>query len=227
MHTIAVISLTLAGLSAALIAFDLLRGYRQRMMVMNFVWPITALYAGPLALWAYLKVGRLSSRRMTAQAQHAESAHTARHRPFWQSVALAATHCGSGCTLGDLLVEGTLILFPLTLLGTQMFAAWALDFVAAFAFGIVFQYFTIQPMRKLSRADGLIAALKADTLSLIAWQIGMVGWMAIVTFLIFGHPLDRSGAVFWFMMQVAMLLGFAVSYPVNWWLVRSGIKEQM
>jgi len=28
-------------------------------------------------------------------------------------------------------------------------------------------------------------------------------------------------------MQVAMLSGFATSYPVNWWLIRSGIKEKM
>jgi hypothetical protein len=29
------------------------------------------------------------------------------------------------------------------------------------------------------------------------------------------------------MMQIAMLCGFVTSYPVNWWLVRSGIKEAM
>jgi len=29
------------------------------------------------------------------------------------------------------------------------------------------------------------------------------------------------------MMQLAMLAGFATSYPVNWWLIRSGLKEQM
>jgi hypothetical protein len=32
---------------------------------------------------------------------------------------------------------------------------------------------------------------------------------------------------FWFMMQIAMLAGFAVSYPVNWWLIRAGLKEVM
>ncbi len=29
------------------------------------------------------------------------------------------------------------------------------------------------------------------------------------------------------MMQIAMLAGFVSSYPVNWWLIRSGIKEAM
>jgi hypothetical protein len=29
------------------------------------------------------------------------------------------------------------------------------------------------------------------------------------------------------MMQIAMLAGFLTSYPVNWWLLRAGIKEKM
>ncbi|HWH70579.1 MAG TPA: DUF4396 domain-containing protein [Candidatus Sulfotelmatobacter sp.] len=31
----------------------------------------------------------------------------------------------------------------------------------------------------------------------------------------------------WIMMQVAMRLCFATSYPVNWWLLKKGIKEAM
>jgi len=32
---------------------------------------------------------------------------------------------------------------------------------------------------------------------------------------------------FWFAMQVAVVAGFMTSYPVNWWLVGSSIKERM
>ena len=32
---------------------------------------------------------------------------------------------------------------------------------------------------------------------------------------------------FWSTMQVAMIFGFLTSYPVNWWLLRSGLKEKM
>ncbi len=55
----------------------------------------------------------------------------------------------------------------------------------------------------------------------------MFGWMALVTFVIFGHELRKTDPVFWFMMQIAMWLGFATSYPVNWWLIRKGVKEAM
>ena len=148
-------------------------------------------------------------------------------KPFAASVALGASHCGSGCAIGDLLAESFLLLVPLTLFGREIYAAWVLDYVLAFLFGIAFQYFTIAPMRNLGPKEGLLAALKADTLSLTAWQVGMYGWMAIATFVIFGHPLEKTGPVFWFMMQIAMLCGFVTSYPVNWWLLRSGIKERM
>lgn len=221
------ISLALGFVSAAAIALDLMRGHRQHMWIMNMVWPITALYAGPLAVWGYFKVGRLSSHRRMHAAKERGEKPEARRKPFWQSTALAATHCGSGCTLGDLVAESALLLVPLTLFGHKIFAAWVIDFILAFLFGIAFQYFTLKPMRDIGAREALIEALKADTLSLSAWQLGMYGWMAIVTFTILGHELDKTGPVFWFMMQIAMLAGFLTAYPVNWWLLKAGIKEKM
>ncbi len=94
-----------------------------------------------------------------------------------------------------------------------------------------FQYFAIVPMRNLSPGEGIVAALKADTLSLISWQVGMYGFMAFAQFYLLGHLLGRRAEVntpeFWFMMQLAMVVGFVTAYPVNWWLVASGIKEKM
>ncbi len=226
LESLAVISLIAGGASALLIAAHLLRK-RQHMWIMNAVWPVTALYAGPVALWFYFRYGRLSSRENVRRAMERGEENPGKRKPFWALTAVGATHCGSGCTLGDIAAEWFIFAVPLTLFGRRIFAAWALDYVLAFTFGIAFQYFTIRPMRKLSRADGLVAALKADTLSLTAWQVGMYGWMAIATFGIFGHELEKTDPVFWFMMQIAMLTGFATSFPVNWWLLKQGIKEPM
>jgi hypothetical protein len=226
------ISLAVAIACAAVIALDLLR-FPQHMWIMNIVWPVTALYAGPLALWFYFTYGRLSSRQHMMRAKAQADGHDAKpgdRKPFPAVIALAATHCGAGCTLGDLVAEWAVVLIPA--LGafafrTKMFNAWIVDFAAAFALGIVFQYFTIVPMRKLPPLKGVWQAIKADTLSLTAWQIGMYGWMAVAVFLIFGHEIPKTSPVFWFMMQIAMLFGFATAFPVNWWLVRAGVKEKM
>jgi ABC-type Mn2+/Zn2+ transport system permease subunit len=59
----------------------------------------------------------------------------------------------------------------------------------------------------------------------------MYGFMAIAHFWLFGAllgiTLEASMPEFWLMMQIAMLCGFLTAYPVNWWLVRRGIKEAM
>lgn len=220
-------SLALGFASTLTIATDLLAGHRQHMWIMNLVWPITALYAGPLALWGYFTVGRRASHRRMQADKTGECESASPRKPFRQATALAATHCGGGCTLGDIVAEWALFVFPMTLWGHGIFAAWVLDYILAFGFGIAFQYFTIKPMRDIGAGKALIEALKADSLSLTAWQVGMYGWMAIVTFAIFGHELDKTGPVFWFMMQVAMLAGFCTAFPVNAWLLKAGIKEPM
>jgi hypothetical protein len=112
-------------------------------------------------------------------------------------------------------------------LGSTLWASFTWDFVAAWCLGIAFQYFTIVPMRHLSPREGLIAAIKADTLSIISFQVGMYGWMLLVHF---RFPLAHMGpdeAIYWLMMQVAMICGFITSVPMNWWLLKIGWKEPM
>ena len=118
-----------------------------------------------------------------------------------------------------------------SLFADKMYAVWVLDFVFAFVIGVAFQYLAIVPMRKLGPAEGIWQALKADTLSLTAWQVGMYGFMALAQFALLpavGAPRAEVNTVeFWFVMQLAMASGFVTAYPVNWWLVSAGIKERM
>ncbi len=227
LHTISLVSLGIAFICMVVIIVDLLAGHRQHMMIMNFVYPVTALYAGPLALLVYYTIGRKSTADAVTEARKKHQPPPFRQKPFWQSVVVGALHCGSGCTLGDILAETLLLFFPLMLFGREIFGAWAVDYVFAFVIGIVFQYYSIKPMKGLSPKQGIKAALKADTLSLTSWQVGMYGWMAITVFLIFGREMKASEPEFWFMMQIAMFLGFFTAYPVNWWLIRRKIKEAM
>lgn len=224
---LAVISLIVGGISAVIILIDIFSGHRQHMWIMEVVWPITGLYAGPLGLWAYYRIGRLSTHHRMKEAKEKGETPPGKKKPFWQMTAVGAMHCGSGCTLGDLCAEWIFFAAPFALFGHKIFGAWVIDYVFAYLFGIAFQYFSIAPMRNLGFREGMVAALKADTLSLTSWQLGMYGWMAIATFLIFGHEIEKTSPVFWFMMQIAMLAGFATAFPVNWWLIKSGIKEKM
>lgn len=236
--------LALGGVCAIWIALDLLVRGGQHMWIMNIVWPVTALFGTVLAVWAYYRYGVLASKPRVMEAKsRGEEPPNKTGTPFPMMVAKGATHCGSGCTLGDIGAEflalaaptvavwlGWKSIFPGNEHG-KMFAVWILDYIFAFVLGVAFQYFTIKPMRNLSPGKGLVQAVKADALSLTAWQVGMYAFMAFAQFLIFEQIWDTwlkaSMPEFWFMMQIAMLCGFATAYPVNWWLVGSGIKEKM
>lgn len=137
MHLLPIVvnaSLLIAIACFLIIVIDIMAGHRQHMMVMNFVYPITALYAGPLALLAYYGLGRRTA-----------------PKPFWQQVAVGALHCGSGCTLGDIAGEIFILFFPVTLFGMRLYGSWLVEFVPAFGIGILFQYYAIKPMKQLSR----------------------------------------------------------------------------
>ena len=81
----------------------------------------------------------------------------------------------------------------------------------------------------LGLKDGPKAAAKADVISLTAFEIGLFGWMAVMTFVLFPapHNLTPSTAVFWFLMQIGMIIGYFSSWPANVWLVNRGIKIAM
>ena len=229
LHGLAIGSLIVAIACAAWIAFDVMR-HPQKMGVMNLVWPVAALFGSVLWLWLYVAWGRRNGQGIPEPDGEV---------PFWASVAKGASHCGAGCTLGDIIAEWAAFFFPAiavwlgygSLFGREIFAVWVLDFILAFGIGVVLQYYAIKPMRGLSMRQGIWQALKADTLSITSWQVGMYGLMAVIQFAWFEQSFGGTAPVdsveFWFAMQLAMLAGFATAYPTNWALIRWGVKERM
>lgn len=217
--------LSMSFVCAAIIIGDELRR-PQTMMIMNFVWPITALYLGPAALWGYLR----SSSKMPPppHRQLQKEVRVESNVLTHEQVALATTHCGAGCALGDIVSEWLVFAVALTFVGSEFPTRLTMDLLLGWAFGIVFQYFTIVPMRRLSFGRGLFQAIRADTLAIIAFEIGLFAWMTFAHYVLFPRPhLQPTQAAFWFMMQIGMVVGFVTSYPANIFLLKSGWKERM
>ena len=216
-------ALSMGVVCAAAIAIDIFgRGYRQQMPVMDAVWPVTALYLGPLAWWSYRRWGRANSpryrERTGSEPDYGDEA----------SVLIGVSHCGAGCTLGDIIGAWVVFAAGWELLGLALPVEYIADFLLAFVLGIAFQYFSIAPARGLGLRDGVLAALKADTLSLISFEVGLFGWMAVMQLVMFDAPhLRPDHAAYWMLMQVGMIVGFLTAVPANAWLIRRGIKEAM
>jgi hypothetical protein len=228
------VSLGIAFVCALVIVIDEIR-HPQKMWIMNVVWPVTALYFSLFGLWGYFRIGRGMARDATKrmsmdemQPQMTEREEGAGHGPTWRQTAVSGSHCGAGCVIGDLISEFSLFALGWTLLGKSLYAGYAGDLLLAWLFGIAFQYFAIKPMGDLSVKQGLIAAVKSDTLSILTFEIGLFGWMALTSFVLFPDPpLRPTQAAYWLMMQIGMILGFFTSYPMNRWLIKAGWKEAM
>src|SRR5207253_104852 len=145
---------------------------------------------------------------------------------LWQ-VSLSDSHCGAGCVLGD--IAGEWIVWATAwMIGSTaaLGPEYILDLPLAWIFGILFQYFVIAPLRgQVGQLAPLGDAIKSDTLSVLSFEVGLFGWMALAQYVIWKAPIDSSSH--WFLMQIGMLLGFVTSWPVNRWLLRHGIKEPM
>lgn len=242
-----------SGIVIALVIANDLAHHKQSMKIMNVVWVLTALWASYLALWAYFKFGRETMKmddsagdmQMKSDMQSMPEMKMDMDmkdmpmdmsmgdmgdmgRPHWQSVALSALHCGAGCTLADIIGEWFTSYYPISIGGSLLVGSWVFDFILALIIGVYFQFYAIREMEKISVSSGLSRAFKADFFSLTSWQVGMYGWMAIVYFVIFKDvPLVKDSWTFWFMMQLAMLIGFVCAYPMNALLIKLGVKKGM
>lgn len=220
----------LSGVILTFLVYIDTRRYRQPMRIMGIVWPLTMLWSSWVGLVAYLWFGRAKSKMgsmdMSKESNMDSNMDMSKmkmdgSKPKWQGVALSALHCGAGCTLADIIgesISGGMAL--------SIYTGWILDFILALAIGVYFQYMAIQQMGRIKTRAAIGRALKIDFLSLTAWQVGMYGFMAIYIFC-FGGAVNRLSFEFWFVMQFAMLAGFMLSYPMNIFLIRIGLKKAM
>lgn len=131
-------------------------------------------------------------------------------RPMARSATL---HCLTGCAIGEL----TGMVIGLSI-GLAMWPTIGLSIGLAFVFGYML---SMVPLLRggipLKRALGIVLA--ADTLSILAMELAENGFMAIVPGAM-SSGLDSP--LFWATMAGALLIGFAVAYPVNLALLKRG-----
>ncbi len=210
--------LALALSCAAAILYDVYgRGYRQRVGVMEAVWPVTALYFGPLALLAYHRWGRPRSEKWQ------EERGSAPEKSLPAAAATGGTPGGAASAIGHLVGVPLVVLSGLTIAGLDLWAMILVIAVIATALLFAFEYFfSTVPARGLSSGEGLGVALLIALVTVLAFDVGMGGWMLVLHFALFMPP--PTDVAFLFLMQVGLILGFLTGYPAVLWLVRRGTK---
>jgi Domain of unknown function (DUF4396) len=140
----------------------------------------------------------------------------------WRQVLGSTMHCVAGDGVGILTGAVIASLFHLPKI-TDI----ALEYVLGFGFGwSIFQALFMRGMAGGSYRRSLTSTFFPELLSMNCLMAGMVPVMAIATNSV-PSGRDPSGPAFWFIMSMALLVGFITAYPMNWWLVSRHLKHGM
>jgi hypothetical protein len=132
---------------------------------------------------------------------------------LWQSAVQATLHCLTGCAIGEVL--GMVLA---TALGFGNAASIAVSIVLAFFFGYAL---TIRPVLRAGlgfrRAAGV--AFASDTVSITTMEIIDNAFIVVVP----GAMAAGLGdALFWWSLALSLVIAFALTVPVNRWLIARG-----
>ncbi|MEV0425615.1 DUF4396 domain-containing protein [Micromonospora sp. NPDC050495] len=215
-------SLFVGLISTAIVVGDqFVLGYRQPVKVMELVWPATALYLGPAAVLSYRRWGRPQSSRWLDR--HGNAPRASRHAP----TIIQTYHCATHCTLGVIIATPVTYGVGLEIFGSTVWPEVVGDYVGAVAIGIAFRYFAEAPGNSRRVWAAMRRFFRADLLTVSVFEIALLGWLAIMHFLVFHEALRPGSPVFWLVIQVGLIIGFFAAWPPTMWLIRRGIKSEL
>ncbi len=200
----------LAALSLVFVAVDIRSTPESTVMKWGFV--LLTAYTGPIGAFLYVLGCR----------EPLPGLHEQYVAVRWRQVLGSTMHCVAGDGVGILV--GAVLARHYQIEG---FGEIALEYTLGFLFGwTVFQALFMRDMAGGSYARSLRMTFLPEFLSMNVLMAGMVPLAAL-----FAHYFDDSRdplhPEFWFRMSMALLAGFIVAYPMNWWLVARHLKHGM
>ena len=201
----------MTALSAAYVAWDAFAS-NPEMAVMKWGWLLVTLYTGPVGAAMYV----LSCK------EPRPGAHEAFVAPTWKQALGSSIHCMAGDATG-IIAAATVTMA----LGLPMWFDTVAEYVFGFAFGLlIFQALFMKDMLGGSYAQAVRRSLLPEWFSMNAVMAGMVPVMVILMTRDM-TAMEPTSLRYWGVMSLASLAGFALAYPVNWWLVAVGLKHGM
>ncbi len=202
--------LGVALLSAAYVAVDQFRGNPEA-PVMKWGFVLVTLYMGPIGLLLYVM----------ADKEPTPGSHEQFVKPLWKQGVGSTVHCVAGDATGIILAAaGT------ALLGFPMIVDVVIDYVVGFLMGLfIFQALFMRRMMGGGYWENVRRSFLPELLSM---NLMMAGMAPVMTTLMMSRDMRAmwpGEPLFWFVMSLGVVAGFAIAYPVNVWLVSRGMKH--
>jgi hypothetical protein len=202
--------IALSLLSVGFVACDIyLRRRRLLSVAEELVWITSALYLGPFAVAAYLRYGRdnVTPRIAAGELENSEG------------TALAVLPGGGASAVAHLIAVPLVAALGWTIAGMEMWPMILVIAVLAIAMLAVYERVGSRgPHPRHGHGLSTTAALSVASFTVVAFDIGMVGWMLLLHFNNLMPPVTEG--TFWFLMQLGVVIGLLTAYPAVSWLLR-------
>ena len=200
----------LAAMSVAVVAWDSFVRHNPEMTVMKWGWVLVTLYMGPVGLALYV----------LADKEPRPGEHEEFIKPLWKQGVGSTVHCVAGDATG-IIVTAAIV----TSLGLPMWVDLILEYSAGFLVGL----FVFQALFMRSMSGGYLKALRQTLLpEWLSMNTMVAGMFFAMTLLMMGRDMRAmhpSEPQFWFVMSMAVIVGFGTAYPINVWMVYHELKH--
>jgi FtsP/CotA-like multicopper oxidase with cupredoxin domain len=201
---------TLAFASTAYVAWDQFR-HNPEPVVMKWGFVLVTLYMGPVGLLLYVM----------ADKEPRPGEHEEFIKPLWKQGAGSTIHCVAGDATGIILAAAIT-----AALGLPMWLDLIIEYAVGFAFGLfIFQSLFMKNMMGGSYLENVRKSFMPEFISMNAVMAGMAPVMALLMMGRDMRAMDPGELVFWGVMSLGVMVGFAVAYPVNVWMVSRRMKH--
>jgi len=200
----------LTALSVLFVAIDSIKTPESPVLKWGFI--LLTAYTGPLGAFLYVLGCR----------EPMPGLHEQYTAVRWRQVLGSTMHCVAGDGLGILagaIIGGMIHLAKPAEIG--------LEYLLGFGFGwTIFQALFM----KESSGGSFSKALKNTFIPELVSMNYLMAAMVVVTttgMSMVPESRDPTSMAFWFVMSMALLIGFIAAYPINWWLVSGHLKHGM
>ena len=196
--------------AVAFVAIDIQSSPVSPVMKWGFV--LFTAYTGPIGAFLYVL-----GCREPLPGTHAEYV-----RVRWRQVLGSTMHCVAGDGVG--ILAGAVI-------GSVMSLDRPLEVALEYGLGFGFGWTIFQSlfMRGMVGGSYWMALKRTFIPEFLSMNLVMTGMIPVAS-LLWGAIGGKQGPLtptFWFVMSMALLAGFIVAYPINWWLVAKNLKHGM
>ena len=201
----------LAALSTVYVAWDNFAKKNPEETVMKWGWVLITLYMGPVALALYVM----------ADKEPEPGTHEEFIKPLWKQGVGSTVHCIAGDATG--IIAAAVITAAM---GLPMWVDLIVEYTAGFAFGLfIFQALFMKGMMGGTYLKAVKNSFIPEWFSMNMMAAGM---FPVMIFLMMGRDMramEPTEPLFWGVMSLGVIIGFATAYPVNVWMVSRNLKH--